>query len=180
MKRIYRLRILSVAALAMVLSACATSPSQSHSANPGWVPSLIVTSQADELLLYYDYLRKQPSAELVKEYDKARQSLAKSRNDVNRIRAALLLSLPNAPFHDNAAALVLVNEMLKDTRSTNTGLHGLASLLSVSLTALTDQQRATDDMSQKWKDEQKRADELQGKVDAIKNMEKNLIRRDQR
>lgn len=180
MNRIYRLRILSVVTLATLMSACATLPSQSRSANTGWVPSLIVTSQADELLLYYDYLRKQPPAELAKEYDKARQHLAQTRNDVNRVRVALLLSLPNTPFHDNAAALALVNEMLKDTHSTNTGLHGLASMLSVSLTSLTEQQRAIEDLTQKWKDEQKRADGLQGKVDAIKNMEKNLIRRDQR
>ncbi|ARU31861.1 hypothetical protein CAP31_09360 [Sulfuriferula sp. AH1] len=177
MNRICRPRILSVVTLAMLMSACATLPSQPRSANAAWVPSLIVTSQAEELLLYYDYLRKQQPAELAREYDKARQNLAQTRNDVNRVRVALLLSLPNATFHDNAAALALVNEMLKDTHSTNTGLHGLASLLSASL---TEQQRTSEDLTQKWKDEQKRADGLQDKVNAIKNMEKNLIRRDQR
>jgi len=174
MSNTYQRWILLAVTLA-TLSACASLPGQSHPAKTGWASSLIVTSPADELLLYFDYLRKQPAAELAKEYDKARQSLTQARTDVNRIRLALLLALPNTSFHDTAAALTLVNESLKDTRSPSSGLHGLANLLSASL---TEQQRITDDLSQKWKDEQKRADGLQDKVDAIKNMEKNLIRRD--
>lgn len=175
MSNIYQRWILPVAALA-TLSACANLNGVLHPANANWSSSMIVTSQAEELLLYYDYLRKQPAAELAREYDKARQNLAQARTDVNRLRVALLLSLPNTAFHDAAAALALVNEQLKDTKATNSGLHGLASLLAVSL---AEQQRITEDMTQKWKDEQKRADGLQEKVEAIKTMEKSLIRRDQ-
>ncbi|MDR3392670.1 MAG: dihydrolipoamide acyltransferase [Sulfuriferula sp.] len=175
MSKLYQRWMLSIAALA-TLGACANLPGQTHPANAGWTPSLIVTSQAEELLLYYDYARKLPTPDLVREYDKARQNMALAKTEVNRLRLALLLSLPGAPFHDNAAALALANEQLKDIKSTNPGLHGLAGLLAVSL---ADQQRTSDELMQKLKDEQKRADSLQDKVDAIKNMEKNLIRRDQ-
>ncbi|BBP05061.1 hypothetical protein TPL01_18650 [Sulfuriferula plumbiphila] len=129
-------------------------------------------------MLYYDYLHKQPAAELVKEYDKARQSLAQARTDVNRVRVALLLVLPNAPFHDTTAALGLLNELTKETKTASPGLRGLAGMMAM---LIAEQQRANnnvEDLSQKLKDEQKRADQLQGKVDGIKNMEKNLIRRD--
>lgn len=161
------------------LAACSNMPaSPSHKAAAGWSPPLIVTSQVEELMLYYDYLHKQPAAELLKEYDKARQSLAQSRTDVNRVRVALLLVLPNAPFHDTTAALGLLNELAKETKTASPGLRGLAGMMAM---LIAEQQRANnnvEDLSQKLKDEQKRADELQGKVEGIKNMEKNLIRRD--
>ena len=110
------------------LAACTNLPtSPSHLPATGWSPSLLVTSQVEELMLYYDYLRKQPAAELVKEYDRARQSLAHSRTDVNRVRVALLLALPNAPFHDTVAALGLLNEVTKETQAASPSLRGLAS-----------------------------------------------------
>lgn len=167
-----------VVAISLVtgLGACSSFSGHLHGTNGGWVSPLMVTSQADELLLYYDNLRKQTSAELSREYDKSRQSMAQNRSDVNRLRVALLLSLPNTAFHDNAAALGLANELLKENKSNSSGVRGLANLLSVSL---TEQQRMAEDWSQKWRDEQKRADGLQDKVEAIKNMEKNLMRRDQ-
>lgn len=129
-------------------------------------------------MLYYDHLRKQPATELAKEYDKARQDFAKTRSELNRVKVALLLSLPNAPFHDTLAALNLLNELPKETKDAPSGLRSFANFLGV---LLAEQQRAinsADDLSQKLKDEQKRARALQEKVDAIKNMEKNLIRRD--
>ena len=175
MSRVLQHWVLPVMML-VVLSGCANLPGQTHTANGSWAPSLLMASQADELLLYYDYLRKQPASEVAREYDKARQSLAQSKSDTNRLRVALLLALPNTAFHDNATALEMANELLKDTKSTTSAVRGLANLLSVSI---TEQQRLTDDLSQKWKDEKKRADGLQDKVDAIKNMEKNLMRRDQ-
>ncbi|WP_124951733.1 dihydrolipoamide acyltransferase [Sulfuriferula thiophila] len=175
MSRIFQQWIFPIMMLA-VLSGCANLPGQTRAVNGSWAPSLLMASQTDELLLYYDYQRKQSAPELAREYDKARQSLGQSKSDVNRLRVALLLTLPNTAFHDNATALEMANELLKDTKSTTSGLRGLANLLSVTL---TEQQRLTDDLSQKWKDEKKRADGLQDKVEAIKNMEKNLMRRDQ-
>ncbi len=161
------------------LAACSNIPaSPSHTATAGWSPPLLVTSKVEELMLYYDYLRKQSAAELVREYDRTRQSLAHSRTDVNRVRVALLLALPNAPFHDTTAALGLLNEVTKETKAASPSLRGLASMMTM---LIAEQQRANnnvEDMSQKLKDEQKRADALQGQVDGIKNMEKNLIRRD--
>lgn len=163
------------------LAACTNLPtSSSHLPATGWSPSLLVTSQVEELMLYYDFLRKQPGPELIKEYDKARQALTQSKTDVNRMRVALLLSMPNTPFHDTAAALGLLNEVSKETKAPSPSLRGLANMMAM---MIAEQQRANnnaDDLSQKLKDEQKRADALQGQVDGIKNMEKNLIRRDRR
>lgn len=166
-----RFRILPAILLASLAACSNLPPGPAHTAAAGWSPPLLVTSQVEELMQYYDYLRKQPAAELVKEYDKARQNLAQSRTDVNRVRVAMLLALPNAPFHDTAAALGLLNEVVKETKTASHGVRGLASMMAM---LIAEQQ----ELSQKLKDEQKRADALQGQVDGIKNMEKNLIRRD--
>ncbi|MHB1173945.1 MAG: dihydrolipoamide acyltransferase [Sulfuriferula sp.] len=162
------------------LAACTSFPENpSHPRAGGWSPPLIVTSQVEELMMYYDFLRKQPLPELVKEYDKARQNLAQAKTDVSRMRVALLLAMPNTPFHDTVAASGLLNEVGRDAKAPPS-MRGLVSMMTM---LISEQQRANntaDDLSQKLKDEQKRADTLQTQVDGIKNMEKNLIRRDRR
>ncbi|MHB1247357.1 MAG: dihydrolipoamide acyltransferase [Sulfuriferula sp.] len=174
-----RFRLVSVIMVVSV-AACTNLPENpSHPRASGWSPPLIATSQVEELMMYYDFLRKQPVPEVVKEYDKARQNLAQAKTDVNRMRVALLLAMPNTPFHDTAAASSLLNEVGKDAKA-QSSTRGLVSMMTM---LISEQQRANntaDDLSQKLKDEQKRADTLQTQVDGIKNMEKNLIRRDRR
>jgi hypothetical protein len=172
--------ILSVMLLASVAACTSLPDNTSHFRSGSWSPSVMVSSQAEELMVYYDSLRKLPVPELVKEYDKARLSLTQSRTDVNRIRVAMLLAMPSMPFHDLAAASGLLNEVSKEIKAPSPGLRGLVSMMAM---LISEQQRANnnaDDLSQKLKDEQKRADTLQTQVDGIKNMEKNLIRRDRR
>lgn len=170
------LRAVLFAVLGTSMCGCASQARQVHS-NTNWFPALLGASRTDELLQDFDAWRKQSPAELTRDYDKARQTLAMNKNNVNRLRLALLLSLPNTTFHDNGAAVALTNDVLKDTKSAGTGLRGLAGLLYTTLNA---QQKIAEEGVQKLKEEQKRADGLQEKVDAIKKMEKNLIRRDQR
>ncbi|MES2364736.1 MAG: dihydrolipoamide acyltransferase [Pseudomonadota bacterium] len=174
-----KLRLVSVM-MVISLAACTNLPENpSHPRTAGWSAPLIVTSQVEEMMVYYDFLRKQTPAELTKEYDKARQNLVQAKTDVNRMRVAMLLAMPNTPFHDSAAASSLLNEVGKDAK-TSPGMRGLVSMMTM---LISEQQRANniaDVLSQKLKDEQKRADTLQTQVDGIKNMEKNLIRRDRR
>lgn len=139
------------------------------------LPTVLLREPASDLLAFYDIVRKQPVAELNKEHDKAKQQLMQNKTDYYRMRLALLLTLPNTPFHDNAVAINLLNEVLKDAKTNTSSLHGLASLL---VNELIEKQRIVDDLTQKFKVEQKRGDELKVKVDAIKNMEKSMARRD--
>ena len=173
---------IALAVLATMLGACSAlpgrAPSPAVSPPVAPPPSVIPTTGLDEAMQYYEHLRRQPASALLKEHEKAAQAIAQTRNDLNRVKLALLLSLPNTPFHDNGAALNLLNELTRDAKATSSGLRNLAHLLA---TLLAEQQRVnanTDDLSQKLKEEQKRAADLQEKVDAIKNMEKKLMRRD--
>lgn len=140
-------------------------------------PDLIVTGQMDNMMEFYDSVRQQPPAELGRVYDKVKQNFVQNKSDSNRARLVLLLTLPNTSFRDITSALYLLNEWPRDSKPT-TSLQSFRNLLS---SLLTEQQRlnqSVEELSQKLKDEQKRAEILQKQIDAIKSMEKNLILRE--
>ena len=168
----HALRIFPVAILAL-LGGCVAVPENQPAPCPA--PSeVIVTGQMDDMMQYYDSLRKQSPSELAKIYDRVKQNFGQNKSDANRIRLALLLTLPNTSFRDVSAALHLLNEWPRDSKHVN-NLQSFRNLLAV---LLTEQQRLGNNLeeaSQKLKEEQKRADTLQHQIDAIKSMEKNLI-----
>ena len=116
------------------------------------------SSDNESLLMYFGYVRKLPSAELVREHDTLRQTYAKSQSDFARVRYAMLLSVPGTPFNDDARALEALEPLLKNP---DAALHGLAFIVSAQI------------------QEQRRGQGLQHKLDALKSLEKNLIERDQ-
>ncbi|MDN5836286.1 MAG: dihydrolipoamide acyltransferase [Nitrosospira sp.] len=174
-------RILAAATLTS-LTACSTVPeNQALVALPSDLPAvslpsdLIVTGNMEDMMQYYDSLRKQPAFELARVYDKVKYNFVQNKSDANRARLVLLLILPNTAFRDVTSALYLLNEWPRDGTST-TGLQGFRSLL-VSL--LSEQQRlnhSVEELSQRLKEEQKRVETMQNQIEAIKKMEKNLIR----
>lgn len=165
------LQILPIVTLALLIG-CSTVP---ENQTPPCPPSeLTVTGQMDDMMQYYDSLRKQSPPELAKVYDRVKQNFAQNKSDANRVRLVLLLILPNTSFRDIPSALHLLNEGPRDPKPAN-NLQSFRNLLAV---LLAEQQRLSnslDESSQKLKEEQKRADTLQHQIDAIKSMEKNLI-----
>jgi hypothetical protein len=117
-------------------------------------------SDAESLLLYYQHVRKLPGPELDREHDAARQALSRSRSDFNRIRFAMVLSLSNTAFNDEARALELLDPVSKNTGGQ---LSGLAYLL---ISHLQDRKRLDAN-----------AQGLQQKLDALRLLERSLIER---
>ena len=115
-------------------------------------------TDGESLLMYFEYVRKPPAVELAKEHDALRQIYARSRSDFNRVRYAMLVSVPGAAFNDDARALEALEPLLKNP---DAALQGLAFMLSAQI------------------QEQRRGQGLQQKLDALKSLEKNLIERDQ-
>lgn len=119
-------------------------------------------SDLESLLLYFQYIKGLPGAELGKEHDNARQAYARTHSEINRVRLAMVLSLPNTAFNDEPRALELLDPIAKNQRAP---LHGLAFLLAVHI------------------QERKRLDgnvqSLQNKLDALKSLERSLSERDQ-
>jgi hypothetical protein len=174
--RIGGLWLVPVGAL-MFLAACAAieSVESLRAVEPSPAELVVVTGQMDDMMEFYDSIRKQSPAELSRVYDKAKQSFIRNKSDTNRARLVLLLILPNTSFRDVTSATHLLNEWPKDSKSAN----NLQSFRNLLAGLLAEQQRlshSVEELSQKLKDEQKRAETLQSQIDAIKSMEKNLLK----
>jgi len=107
--------------------------------------------------MYYEYVRKLPSAERVKDYETARQRFIKSRSEFNRVRYAISLSVPGTSFNDDARALDTLEPLLRNRHAV---LHGLAYMVGAQI------------------QEQRRGQDLQQKLEALMSLEKSLIERD--
>jgi uncharacterized protein YeeX (DUF496 family) len=83
--------------------------------------------------------------------------------------------MPNTSFRDVTSALYLLNEWPREAKTFN----HLLSFRNLLAGQLTEQQRlssSAEELSQKLRDEQKRVETMQNQIDAIKSMEKNLLR----
>ena len=169
-----------IAMILIILNACSTIPSQPS--QPPLVmlppqPLSTAPSQLEILMQYYDYIRKLPVTELVKEHGKAKLNLILARSDSARAELALLLALPNTSIRDTGAALNLLNEWPKDAKL-STDMRSFKHLLSALLAEQLRINSSVNELSQKLKEEQKHSEVLKNQIDDIKSMEKNLILRD--
>lgn len=114
---------------------------------------------AANVLAYYAQVRQLTGQELAREQEGARRALVKMRSDTNRLRYALLLTLPGAPAAEEPRAQELLEPV---TRSNDSALRGLALLMMASL----QEQRRLDTHAQG----------LQQKLDALLTLERNMTR----
>lgn len=132
-------------------------------------------SDLDRLLLQFDSVRRMQPPEAAKELEQARQSFNRAKTDYNRVQLALLSLLPNAG-RDDAKAAALLEPMLKEASKEKTGTGGgLRAFATLLYNQIAEERR----LEERMKEEQKRADSLQQKLDALKQVEKSLIDREQ-
>lgn len=117
-------------------------------------------SDVDGLLAYFARVRTLSAPDLGKEHEAARQAFLASRSDANRVRLAMLLSLPGTALSDEPRALELLDPV---ARNAGGKFHGLAALLAANL-----QERKRLDAN---------AQGLQQKLDALKSLERSMIER---
>lgn len=122
----------------------------------------------ERLLVYFEYARKLPPADLSREGENARSAYNRTRSDFDRMRLAMLLSIPNTPIADEQRAYDLLDPMVKTPTSP---LHGLALLMS---THLQERRRLESGLQQL----QQNVQGLQNKLDALMSLERTLIDRD--
>ena len=172
--------ILNVIAIAALLPACSvvSMPRPATNLVPCPPPPALALS-ADQVLRYYTCLGTLPAADVASEYHAASLSFSETGSNSDRLKLAILLSLPDTGFHSTAAALDLVKNMPAGPEPVPSTLPDLALLLSMLLAA---QQHADDNISELTKElsnEKVHSDFLQKKIDAVKDLEINLIHRDQ-
>jgi hypothetical protein len=105
------------------------------------------------------------------------QIISKRKNEYTRMQLAMMAILPSSRYRDNANALAILDEHLKAKDSRDDGLRAFAGLMK---NQVLDQQKQEDNLSQltqKMKDDQKRADTLQHKLDELLEVEKAMNER---
>ena len=150
--------------LALLAAGCGTPPVNAPAVSEPAVepepevkaPVRPAMSDSETLLAYFDYVRKLPAADYAKEVDLVRKLYARVRTDVVRMRYAILLSAPAAGPGDEARAMELLDPVAK---SGDAGMRALATLLSAQI------------------QEQRRAQGLQQKLDALMSLDKSMIER---
>ena len=174
--------------LCLSASGCAE---QNHRLNVVSVPEVakpVDNSSRDTTILmnYAQRIRTLNAEELNLEFNTMSQTFARKKSDLNRMRLAILFSIPYATFRDDAAALNLLDEYLANSSVEDKSmLKNYAKSLFANIVEQKKQDERIQKLLQKVKDEQKRADalqqkneELQQKLNAIKSIEKNMIERD--
>jgi hypothetical protein len=119
------------------------------------------------LLAYFDTLRKLPPAELARATELARKRYATEKTAVRQMQYALVLAVPGG---DAEHAQQLLEPLTRESQQ-NRELRGLAVLLSVDL---AERQRLDDSLQAQTR----RADELERQLEALKNVEKQMLQRD--
>jgi hypothetical protein len=152
-----------------------------------------VPSEVDKLLQHVEAASKLRGAELVGEYELVRQQFKTDQDELSRNKLALMLLIPYASFHDQSAAANLLLPYVQDKNLQASALRPFALFVYNSVVerrrsdealrgqlqkVLNDQRRADDGILQKLKDEHDRAEQLQKKLDALLELERNLSGRD--
>jgi hypothetical protein len=167
-------------ALAVMLSACSNTkirgPSTDLASCP---PPPGITLTLNEAVLYYTCLGSLSAPDIAKEYIAVGQSYSKTGSDADRIKLAMLLSLPDTPFHSTEEALKLLQDPPDKPGTSPSGLHALAKMLSMLLTEQAHESDISNNLAKELAAEKARSNFLQEKIDAVKNLEINMTHRDQ-
>jgi len=133
----------------------------------------------DELLNYARHFGELSADNQKKEYVLVTQALSRNKKDqTTRLKAALIYSLPGSRLRDNTRALSLLTDLQRDKPNDE----DISALISILKDYVEDRQKLEDintKLSQRVKDAENRTDELQQKLNALKNIDKTMIDRGQ-
>ena len=175
-----------LAAATMLLAGCGTVRAPDAGIEPaGQAVAPRPAGDSENLLAYFQHVRKLTAPELAKELDSVRQLYASSRSDATRVRLAMVLSVPGSALYDDARALEALDSLLKNPGSP---LHPIAFMISTQIQErrrgvafqqrYESEQRRGQALQQKLEEEQKRGHSLQQKLDALQSLEQNLLERE--
>lgn len=176
-------RKFSILLAIFLLGGCSTmqaSQPQNTIILPAKPTQVVVPSQLDMLMKYYELLQEKTKPELAQEFATVKKNFMHNNSDKNRIRYILLLSLPNADFRNISDALSLLMEWPQDSQQSQqlTSMTSFRKLLTQLLTEQQHLNSTVKNFSEKLKAVEAYSEKLQKRVEDIKDMEKSLIRRE--
>jgi hypothetical protein len=144
-------RLLLALAAALLLGGCAATP---------WTAA--ETREVVELLEFHDRLVAMPAEEQRREYQSAQAAFEKQPGDSQRLRLALLLTQPRAPWRDDARALQLLGGMEAVPAGQPSPRRDLAVLI----------QKLVAERQRQVREEHRRAEDLQQKLDGLRAIDR--------
>ncbi len=188
-----RKRIVFVLITVSAVAGCAPKPRVTDEPLPQVQLVETLQTDADRLLNYYAFMTQLQGETLLHEYHFVEKACKTHPNEFNRMQLIMLLSTPNAPFRNTELAHDMIKKWLDDEYTRYSKLRPLALLYENYLAELKRQHdaigRANERLQQanersarharEAKVSQERAAELQDKLDALLEMERSLIEREQ-
>jgi hypothetical protein len=170
-------RHLVVWASILALAGCAGAPQKSVEAR-----------EVIELLDDYGHLVAMPADDQLRAYQEAQTNFEQQPGDQQRLRLALVLTLPRAPWRDDARVLQLI-ESIAEAPVDKISPHRdfalvLQKLINERLRLLREDQRKAEDAQQKLqnqlaerqrqlREEHRKVEVLQEKVDALRTIDRD-------
>ena len=174
MKTINTLIALTVGApLLCAIAACET-PAIQPVAQTAVVMLPPAASIADEASRYAASLKTLSAPELESEYVAANRRFQQSGALPDRVKLVILLALPDTPFHNTEAA----RDFLRDAGGSDDAQYAFVSLLDTLLAGQQRAEAATEAANQALASEKAHSRSLQGKIDAVKNLEISPARKE--
>ncbi|MBI3094103.1 MAG: hypothetical protein HYY97_04465 [Rhodocyclales bacterium] len=169
--------VLCALSLAAGLSSCALfkPPADAYWLDPqGPRPS----GDAASLLHYALYARNLAGKQLAEETERVRLAWTAEKTDFRLLQYAIVLAAPAATAADHRRAQQLLDPLARPGEGRNSELHALASLMRANLAEHRRLEDGSHSLAQKAREEQRRAEELEQKLEALKDIEKSLLPRD--
>lgn len=149
------------------------------------------TREVASLLDYHRRVADMPAADQLREYQASLAGFERQPGEFQRLRLALLLSLPRVAWHDDARALQLVDGVVASRSDRISPRRDLALVLQKFLNeriAQAEELRKADETGQKLRaqlaerqrqvrDEQRKAEELEQKLNALRDIDRRVLPR---
>ena len=172
-------RLACIALMGLAVAGC-TPPSTTTRSETIWYYNMDpARSDAERVARFYERLLTLKGGDLTSELERRRAEFDREKSELNRLQLALMLSLPAAPFRDDTAAQALLVPFVRNKTQEGSSLRPLALWLHAQLVELRRAEESLQQQTVKLKEEQRRADALQQKLDALLNVEKKMIEREQ-
>jgi hypothetical protein len=130
------------------------------------------------MLANHERLASLKTEEQRREFNVARTAFEHTANDTTRLNLALAMLLPHAPWHDDARVQWLLGGIEAPPGEQHSAHHDFAQLLLRLLSerqrAQRDEQRKADQLVIQLREERRRNEELQQKIESLRDIDREM------
>ena len=143
----------------------------------GLSPSSDEAREVATLLAGQERLAGAKPDEQRREFAAAQAEHERQASDATRLRLALAMLLPRAPWRDDARTQTLLAAVEAPPAGQHSARHDLAQTLLRLLRAQREEQRRADLLAQQLREERRRLEDLQQKIDSLRAIDRETYQR---